>query len=145
MQIYLRWPYVNCPAGKTTCGTPAKFSTGNDCLRFPQETGRNSPALAGNLREALIVRVRVNVFKPKDIFHYPTPNKFTKVTSCYRFTLYVPPEYFIRHCSHHFLKFSYWRSLIELGATKKQLFRRSTCSVFGFSDLSHLLHARRRD
>ena len=59
----------------------ASFSTGNDFLRFPQVTGGNLPAPAGNLREDFIVRVRVDFFKPRDIFFHPAPNNFTKITT----------------------------------------------------------------
>ena len=38
--------------------------------------------LRRNLREAFIVRVRVDFFEPRDVFLYPVPNKFTKLTTC---------------------------------------------------------------
>ena len=46
------------------------------------------------------------------------------------FTVYIPTEHFIRHCRQHFVKFSFWRSLIETAATKKKLFR--TFYLFDF-------------
>ena len=45
----------------------AKISAGNDCPRFPQVTGGNLLAPAGNLGEAFIVRVRADFLKPKDV------------------------------------------------------------------------------
>ena len=42
----------------------AKTSACNDCLRFPQVTGGDLPAPAGNLREAFIVSVRADFFTP---------------------------------------------------------------------------------
>ena len=45
----------------------AKISAGNDCLQFPQVTGGNLPAPAGNLGEAFIVRVRPDFLKPRDV------------------------------------------------------------------------------
>ena len=44
----------------------AKFSAGIDCLRFPQVTGGNLPALAGNLREASIERLPLSSSKQLD-------------------------------------------------------------------------------
>ena len=61
----------------------AKFSTGNDCLRFPQVTGGNFPAPAGNFGEAFIVLVRSAFFEGKRERHvsfYPVPNTLTEVT-----------------------------------------------------------------
>ena len=45
----------------------AKISAGTDGLRFLRITGGNLPAPAGNLREAFIVRVREDFFKPRDV------------------------------------------------------------------------------
>ena len=59
--------------------------------------------------------------------------------------MYFLPEHFIRHCWHHFSKFSFWKSLIEIGETKKkQLSERSTCSVFVFRDLSESAFERKK-
>ena len=60
----------------------AKTSAGTDCLRFPRVTGGNLPAPAGNLREAFIIRVKLDFFKPRDISFHPIPNTLTKVTTC---------------------------------------------------------------
>ena len=58
----------------------AKISAGNDCLWFPPVACGNSPALAGNLHEAFIVRVRADFLKPSDGSFYPVPNTSTEVT-----------------------------------------------------------------
>ena len=71
--LFRRWNYPQMQA---------KISAGNDCLRFPQVTGGNLPAPAGNLREAIIVRVRVDFLKPRDVSFYPVPNILTEVTTC---------------------------------------------------------------
>ena len=47
---FRRWNYLQMQA---------KFSAGNDCLRFRQVTGGNLPAPAGNLTEAFKVLVRI--------------------------------------------------------------------------------------
>ena len=60
----------------------AKISAGSDRLQFLQVTCGNLPANAGNLREAFIVRVKVNFLKPRDVFFHPVPNNLTKVTIC---------------------------------------------------------------
>ena len=46
----------------------AKISASNVCRRFPQVTDENLPALASNLREAILVCVRLHVFKRRDVF-----------------------------------------------------------------------------
>ena len=56
----------------------AKIFAGNDCLGFPQVTGENLPAPAGNLGEAFIVRVRADFLKPRDVSFYPVPKSSTK-------------------------------------------------------------------
>ena len=60
----------------------AKISASNDCLRFPQVTGGLLPAPAGNLREYVIVRVRADFLKPRDVSFYPVPNTLNEVTTC---------------------------------------------------------------
>ena len=60
----------------------AKISAGNDCLRFPQDTGSKLPAPAGNSRDAFTVRVKADFIKPRDISCYPVPNTLTKITTC---------------------------------------------------------------
>ena len=59
----------------------AKISAGNDCLRFPQVTGGNLPALAGNLGETFIVRVRAVILKSRDASFCPVPNTLTEATT----------------------------------------------------------------
>ena len=58
----------------------AKISAGNYCLRFPQVTGGNLSAPAGNLGEVFIIRVRADSLKPRDASFYPVPNTLTEVT-----------------------------------------------------------------
>ena len=46
----------------------AKISAGTDCLRFLRVTGGNLPAPAGNSHEVFIVRIRADIFEPRDVF-----------------------------------------------------------------------------
>ena len=59
----------------------AQISAGDDCLWFPQVTGGIIPAPAANFRESLLVRLRADFVKLRDVFFNPIPNTFNKITT----------------------------------------------------------------